>query len=267
MSQLETEQFHFLPIFNALDVDHISDFIEAQGIHFVHYRCMPAPIGLIDKWAVRRPDGSSADAKNGMIYTRAGCFKGLFVGNSKNVKMSEGILDAGVASLTPGLRYEDHPEEEIYLTPMDRLFLKEEKILVVKHEHVQFNPTGIDRPKYPAEKIQDIVDSNGIRYTTNDYTLVDGCIKWGDKNPGLQNDGQGIIYSIRYLYRPYWYVDRLVHDIRVSQAEDPYTFERGVVSLPKLAIIKREYIFENEASDSGTRRHQDAPEDGSLPPR
>lgn len=265
-------QFQFLPESNAFDTEAISDLITAHGIPFIHYRGMPNPKGMIDRFDNRRPDASAADAINGMYYTRAGAIKCLFVGNSKEVKQSEGIIDAGVASVTPDVYYchdENQTPEEAFFAPFDRIYLAQENILVTKSELVEHSITGIDSPKYPPVKIQDVVDAHGKVYSQGDFAInSEGRIVWGPNKPSINIEtGKGVIYAIRYLYRPYWYVDRMVHDIRVAQTTDEATAEKEMKRLPQQFIAKREYVYESEQSDSISRKHQQKPEDGSLPPR
>jgi hypothetical protein len=63
-------------------------------------------------------------------------------------------------------------------------------------------------------------------------------------------------------------VQRLVHEIRMVQQEaNIMTGERVVAQAPQSALVQREYFFESEASDSGTRASEEKPADGQLPAR
>ena len=261
---------------NAFDVYAFDEAIAAHGVLFVHYRGMRSPLGLVDKYDSRRPGGEGQGASNGMLYTKAGCFHGLFTGNSKALRALEGgRLDAATAQLTPTRFYRPEtpgaPCEPVYLQPMDRLYLAETSVLVTHQQLVEHHATGADRLKFPAEKVLDLVDSAGTRYGPEDFAVVEGQVVWKARRPPVDPDtGRGAVYAVRYLYRPFWYVDRLMHETRVVQQENPVTGERVTVRMPQSAVIQREYVFQNEtedpAPDPGPRRAP-VPADGGFGPR
>lgn len=249
---------------NAFDTLAFQDAIYAHGVEFRHERAMPDPGGLVDPSDIRRPGGPTPGGANGMVYTTAGCFRALFTGNSKELRSSEGgVIDAGTASLTPWTFYEG-TENRVYLHPLDRLYLKEESVLVTVHQLVKTHESGVDRLNFPATEIQDVRDSNGVTWGPGTYKICGGHLEWTTGRPSA-------VYAVRYLYRPHWYVDRLQHQIRVVQGENPLTGERIMVRMPENAIIKREYIYLNQTPDTVTGkespRDQPAPGDGTWGPR
>jgi hypothetical protein len=273
MSKQQQVQSIQFPIATSVsfDLQAFLDGISAHGIRFIHYRAMVNPIGLIEKYDSRRPNPGGPSVINGMYYTKAGTVTALCIGNTKETKASDnGIVDSSTAQFTPLTEYED-TNGRVFLAPYDRLYLEEESVLVSRHELVEASPTGTDRPKFPAVKILDCVDSSGIVYhQCQDFDVdIQGCIIWkGTKRPGQEvNTGKGVVYGIRYVYRPYWYVFRLIHEIRMIQQEDPITGIRSVVQAPQSALVQREYFFESEAADSGTRGAEEAPADGQLTAR
>jgi hypothetical protein len=42
---------------------------------------------------------------------------------------------------------------------------------------------------------------------------------------------------------------------------------RVMVQAPQSAIVQREYVFENEAADSGDNKAAESPKDGGMPVR
>lgn len=259
----------------AFDVEAFDEAIRAHGVRFIHYRGMRNPVGLIDRYDSRRPDPDHSGSSNGLIYTRAGCVTALFVGNSKEVKAQEqGLIDAGTAQLTTP-RFYDDTGEPIYLHPMDRLYLEEESILVTHQQLVDAHASGNDRLKFPVAKALDVIDALGIRYHEGtDFKVADGKIQWcGPNRPGINpENGKGRVYAIRYLYKPYWYIDRMLHEIRVVQFENPMTGARGTVRMPQSAIVQREYIYEVEdkdeqAPDPNSSRQNKGPANGGFGPR
>lgn len=252
----------------AFDLQAFEDAISAHGLKFVHYRAMRNPIGLIDKHDNRRPNPDTPNASNGFLYNKAGCVRALFIGNTKDTRANEGgLVDASNAQFTPLKQYTDS-DEQVFLAPFDRLYLEEKSVLVTRHETLENDPTGIDRPKFPVVKVLDCVDANGTYYRQcSDFEVEDGKIIWKNRRPGVNPDtNHGIVYGIRYVYRPYWYVQRLLHEIRMIQQDDPLE-GRVMVQAPQSAIVQREYIFENEAADASSNRANEKPADGGLPAR
>jgi hypothetical protein len=251
----------------AFDLQAFLDAIKAHGLRFVHYRAMRNPVGLIDKDDTRRPNPENPLAVNGMLYTRAGTITALCLSNTKEAKVSDGgIVDSATAQFTPLSHYED-TNKQVFLAQYDKLYLEEESVLVSRQELIESSPTGVDRPKFPAVEILDCIDANGISYTQNiNFELsANGLIKWNDKRPGQNIDtGKGVIFAVRYVYKPHWYVRRLVHEIRMVQQENLYTGEKLTVQAPQSAIIDREFYFESEASDSNTRASVEKPQDGQI---
>lgn len=258
----------------GVDVGWFDDSIRQHGCKFVHYRAIPDPTGLLDKFDSRRPGIESSESSNGFLYFKAGTFTGLITGNSKNDRDSEsGWMSEAEAQITPP-RYYDCNEgprsEPVYLAPFDRLYLAESTTLVTQSQLMEVSETGVDRLRYPAERVILLVDTRGIQYTCGkDFAIVGGNLSW-NKSPGIDpQTGHGRVYSIRYLYHPHWYVDRLVHEIRVTHQINPMSGAKEMVQMPQCAAIQREYVFRNK--DQGAQAEPDrqvpvAP-DGSFGPR
>jgi hypothetical protein len=132
---------------------------------------------------------------------------------------------------------------------------------------MEASPTGIDKPKFPAVEVLDCMDSRGNIYTQcQDFEVTkDGLIVWKDRSPGQEiESGRGVVYSIRYVYRPYWIVVRLIHELRAVQQEDFMTGKKYMAQAPQSALVQREYVFESEAADSGGRQSEESPADGQF---
>lgn len=260
---------------SAFDVEAFDEAIQAHGIRFIHYRGMRNPVGMVDRFDSRRPDNDHSGSSNGLLYTKAGCITALFTGNSKDLRAIEGgQINAATAQITP-TRFYDCSKNPIYLHPMDRLYLEEESVMVTHQQLVDANESGEDRLKFPALQILDLVDANNVRYTEGvEFKVKDGKIHWcGQNRPGINPETMtGRVYGVRYLYRPYWYVERMLHEIRVAQAEHPITGERTTIRMQQSAIIQREYVFENEKKDDAapnpeSPRQVKGPRDGGFGPR
>jgi hypothetical protein len=254
------------PISVAFDLQAFEDNIKAHGLQFIHYRATRDPVGLIDRDDTRRPNPSDAKSSNGFHYTKAGIITALCLGNTKETKASDaGLVDSSMAQFTPLSTYEDSGKR-VFLSTYDKVYLQEESVLVSRTELIEAQVTRIDRPKFPVIEVLDCIDANCKQYYQRaDFEITtSGLIKWGDRNPGSDPEsGKGIIFSIRYVYRPYWYVQRLVHEIRMIQQENFATGERKVVQAPQSAIIVREHFFESEAN-SESRAAAEKPADGQV---
>lgn len=258
----------------SFDVEAFDEAIRSQGVKLKHYRAMRCPVGLIDQYDIRRPHDDHSGCSNGFIYTFAGEVTCLFTGNSMQNQMQDmGFLDGSAVSITLPRHY-DNTEKTLYLAPFDRLYLAEESILVPDWQLLTHHITGFDKLNRPAEVIQDLMDSSGKRYIEGqDFQLVEGQIKWiGQGRPGIDAEtGKGRICSVRFLHRPYWYVRQLIHEIRVTQAENPVTGERKIHKMPQAAVLVREQVFEKsekiEESTSTNPREVKGPESGSFGPR
>lgn len=262
-------------ISSAFDIEAFDEAIQSHGVRFVHYRGMRNPVGLTDRFDSRRTEDDHSGASNGLIYTKAGCIAALFTGNSKDIRaMEAGMLDAGTAQITVARNYVE-TTEPIYLHPMDRLYLEEESVLVTHQQLVESHETGDDRLRFPAVQVLDLVDSRNIRYTQNvEFKVEDGRIHWCSPNrPGIDPvTGKGRVYAVRYLMRPFWYVDRMLHEVRVAQFEHPLTGSRGTARMPQSAIIQREYVYQNEDKDDqapnpASPRQVNGPRSGGFGPR
>jgi hypothetical protein len=273
MQQEPVQQLQFKPGAVAFDPDKIDLTIQSHGIRFVHYQAMFNPAGLIDPNDSRRPDVEvDSEAINGMTYIKAGYFRALLNGNSKEVKAMEGgILNTARAQITTQRFYEcerNSDPERVYLAPYDRLFLDNENILVVRHELATAHETGLDRLRFPVVQVKALVDSNNVQYGPSDYQVEEGCLRWIGKRPGINpNTGKGLVYSIRYLYRPFFYIDHLIHELRLGLHED--LTGKTTIPLQQCAIVNREYVYHSRQKDSEKPDQEsiNAPADGGFSPK
>jgi hypothetical protein len=258
-----------------MDVDYFDSTIESQGVRFVHFRAIPCPVGLGDRYDIRRTHEDHSGCSNGFIYEQAGEVSCLFVGNGKNNQWNDvGMIGDSTVQVTIPRFYADKVQEEVLLSPYDRLYLKEAKAKVVHFQKFEHNQSGFDRTSYPIESVELLIDSNGVRYAPGDYSIVNGQIKWtSNHRPGMDpGTAKGQICAIRYRYIPFWYVSRILHEIRLIQAEDTVTESIGTQRMPYSVQLQREYMFENEQNDvrapnPNSPRQAVAPRSGTFGPR
>lgn len=260
----------------SFDNDATDGFIRSQGVQLVHYRAIRCPVGMTDLDDNRRPHEDHAGCSNGFIYKKVGTVTTVLQGNSNPNKTTDvGFVD-GASFYATFARCYDDLEEKVRVAPYDRFYLVEENVLVPNWQLFLAHQTGEDRLNFPAVKIEHLIDARGIEYTQNEHFIVNGRgqIEWLTENrPGIDLEtGRGTVCSVRYHYKPFLYVGRILHEIRLSQADNPITGERGVEIMPQQAVVHREFMFLNEqkdefAKDSDSLRQQSSPIDGGFGPR
>lgn len=259
---------------HSFDVEAFNDALRSQGVSLVHYRAMVCPIGISDKDdTMRRVHIDHPGCSGGYLYKKIGTITALFVGQTTDPTFEDiGMLDGSTVSASFPRKYDD-TDVDVHVVKFDRFYLNDDRILWPQWELVEHNAVALrDRLKYPAKKVEHLIDNQGNEYKECvDFDVdADGQIKWrmDGKTPGFQ-DGtaqRGRIYTVWYLYQPYWYCKRLVHDLRVVQAEDE-SGQRRTMRMPSQAMLVRENVFENEQVQDGENgeRSQRQPADGSVP--
>lgn len=240
----------------SFDLQRQDVFVTSLGVDFTHWRAMPSPIGQKDRGDYRRSDGVDTITSNGMIYTCAGKFTGTITDNTRKGGRSDGgLLDPSESRLVLPRFYNltgqaDGPR--IYLAPGDRVYISDPDADVkVSNYHKMDYEDGVDNvPMFPICQLEaPIVDSRNTEYIQGvDFALTsDGNIRWlsGGKNPGIDPEtGKGRIYTIRYLYKAYWYITALPKEVRITNVTEGGV--RAPSRMPYYAVIVREYIFHNQ---------------------
>jgi len=237
------------------------------GSDFKHYKAIPSPIGKGDRGEYRRNDGVDTITSNGMIYSCAGTFTATMTDNTREQKRSAGgVLDPSESRLVMPRFYNaaavaDGPR--IYLMPGDRLYFadKDADVLVANAHEMDYQSDIDNVPMFPISKLDSTpVDSRNIEYIEGvDFCITQGGnIRWqsGGKNPGIDpNTGKGRIYSVRYLYKAFYYVIALPKEVRITNVTTGGV--RSPERMPMHAVIVREYIFHNQ--NRGDKLNQNKP--------
>ena len=263
--QAETIPFGTPFIQESFDLDRLEAFSTGLGTTFYHWKATPSPIGLNDRGDYRRND-TDVMTSNGYIYHLAGRFTAVLTGNQKDQRRpAEGaVIDASQGNLVMP-RFYDHyhspavgdcscareaKEKRIYLTPGDRLYCDPTaNDLVVNKELMTFSYDSLGIPMFPIRVMDGpVIDSRGIEYKENiDFNIDNfGNIAWieGRPNPGIDpNTGAGRTYSIRYLYRAFYYVTSLLREVRITNVTEGGV--RKPERMPYLVQVTREYIYHN----------------------
>jgi len=240
-------------------------FVTGQGIDYIHYKCVPSPIGLKDRGDYRR-DGLDTITSNGMLYVCAGTFSGCEVSNTRGKNRTEGgTLDPSESRLilprfynksgtSPAGQINFNPEDDgcrIYMAPGDRIYVSDPQanVKVSNYQKMTYEH-GVNVPMFPIINMEmPIYDSKNIQYIDGvDYQITqDGNIQWlpTGKNPGFDPEtGKGRVYSIRYLYKAFHYVISIPNEVRMSNVTGG-----GVRAPERMAyhvVIQREYIYHSQ---------------------
>jgi hypothetical protein len=219
------------------------DLITQHGVVFKHFKAITCPLGLVDPNDVIASHSNHVGCSNGFIYTYAGDVTVFISNNSAITNLTEmGLLDGSVISVTFPKNYNNN-DGEVYVQLYDRFFVKDLAALTPNTQLIEANPVGYDKANYEIIKVEQIVDSNGKFYTPDSYQVQNGQIHWvGNNRPGFDPQvGKGIVYSVRYLYVPYFFCGRLMHEVRLINKRDYVTNAPTVVRAPYQALLNREY--------------------------
>lgn len=248
----------------SFDLKKQDEFATSFAIDFTHFKATPSPIGKNDRGDYRRSDGVDTITSNGMIYRCAGKFSATMTDNSRSQKQGiGGTLDPSQSKLVmPRFYNKDGLSDgkRIYLAPGDRLYISDPNadVKVANYQEMDYEPDSDNVPMFPIAEIEiPPLDSRNIEYIQGvDFCVTkDGNIRWivGGKNPGIDpNTGKGRIYSIRYLYNAYWYIETLLKEVRITNVTTG--LNRVPERMPYHAIIVREYIYHNQ--NKGDKNNQ-----------
>lgn len=248
----------------SFDLKRLDGFVTGLGVDFTHYKATPSPIGKNDRGDLRRNDGVDTITSNGMIYRCGGKFTATMTDNSREQRRNpSGVTDPSESRLVLPRFYNKSDVadgDRIYLMPGDRLYIADPDadVLVANSQLMDYQENLDNEPMFPIVSLQDkIVDSLNREYIQGvDFTITSqGNIRWaGGKNPGIDvNTGKGRVYSIRYLYRAFYYVVALPKEVRVTNVTNG-----GVRSPERMAmhaVICREYIFHQQNRGDKTNQN------------
>ncbi len=243
--------------------------LRSQGLQLVHYRALKCPAGSVDADDERHPHGDHGDCSNGFLYRIGGVMTCAVTSNSNNPQVLDlGVVQQATIHVTAPRFYDqvgaDGQPLSCLVAPFDRLYLADPEIVVPNWERVECSGTDTESLSYPVEAVQDLVDAQLRDYVQGrDFSVDGGRLRWlpGGSRPARNADAgrQGVI-SVRYLYRPYWYVKDMLHEIRAMQAEDELTGDIRTVRLPQDFVAQREYVFENQDNDDLARDPTSGPD-------
>jgi hypothetical protein len=241
----------------------LNAFVEGNGPVFLHYKAVPAVIGQVEKAAIRTPEEMSADISNGFLYKYAGEFKAAFTAAPQTLQLTDvGFIDGASAQLILPLTYLNSLNP-LYVCPYDKFYVKDLSTLTTTNEKVECHISGLDRLNFPAVKVEYVIDSKNIEYFENqDFVINNGMIQWTGKRPEFDaSTGIGGIYGIRYQHLPFYYVERLLHEIRILAQADlngSVYYHRGNCG----ALIVREKYFMKKIQENNQPDAQRVPSSG-----
>lgn len=272
-----------LPEYEAVsfNIEAFDQALMVHGVQMVHFRAMRCPVGMTTMYDSRQPHQDHAACSNGFIYKKAGIVTTVIMSNGKTQNVIDvGVIDNSTVQGIFPVHYDrglndQSPPKECHIAPFDRLYMLDDALTVIHWQLFESSQTGHERLHFPVVDIEHLVDSSGHEYGAEDYDIDhNGQIVWkaGQRRPGFDPmTSKGDICSIRFKYRPYWYVDHLLHEIRVARAED-HMGDRVAFRMPYAAQLTRERFFENEKKDDASElpnslRQVVGPASGNFGPR
>jgi len=229
------------------------------GIKFLHYICLPDPLFQVNAGDARHSfgyddgnqqfvDDERFHRENGLLYFKKGIVFGTFMGNAKDLRsVAAGLYGDSGATISMNRFYEDS-EEKFRPSESDKLIPCEltSEFFSTNWQKFTHNPTGIDRMQFKACEVVMLIDSDGRVYSQgSDYNVVKGHIEWidGGDRPGLDpKTGNGKVCSIRYVYKPYYYIKTVLLDIRIRpalQADGSIEAKAG----PVLVQVQADWLY------------------------
>jgi hypothetical protein len=255
----------------SFDADKFDFLIKTHGVRLVHQRALPDPRGMASRGDNRDVMNLRPRNSDGYIYKNSGHVYAWFHNNTKDTKAEDmGNLSFASVYLTVTRYYEDSLEPVI-LQAWDRFYLADIEMYVSCMQYMEASSTGIDRLQFPALKVVDLVDANGEEYTQDkDFVITsEGWLKWTtQRRPGYNPTiGRETVYAVRYLYTPFFIVDKILHEIRVTNVTDPLTYERKLERMPFEVLALRENIFMDKNRNDPARPLQGDDPRSDLAPR
>jgi hypothetical protein len=238
------------------DITSFDNFIKSNGVELFHYKAVKCPIGMVSSMDIRSPHHEHSNCFNGYIYKLAGVVRATFTNNSATAQLTDmGIIDGSTVQATFPRFYEDSPEKRVYVQLFDRFYIKDLSVLVSNTQLFEAHVSGIDKMTYKVEQVEYVIDSNGKEYSDADFAIIDGKIRWtGSNTPTNGFDAslnKGMVCSIKYLYTPFFYASRLLHEVRIAQKSDFKTGTRTPERVPYAAFLSREYYMYKGQKDDG----------------
>ena len=209
-----------------------------------------------------------------MLYERAGELTAFMSGNATStVFENAGLVDGSTIQVTCPRHYDDVPDKFVICAEYDRFYLKDHVGFASHKQCFEASQTGVERLEFPAESVEYLIDARGESYREGiDFVVEKGFVKWTtDRRPGFDPvSGKGVVCSILYHFQPFWFVSRVIHEIRVIRDVDIITGDVTTARMPFAVLLQREMVFRNKARTSATDNDPRAgagPQNGSFGPR
>lgn len=259
----------------SFDVAAIDALLRSQGATLEHYAAILCPLGLENKTDIRHT-GHPGKCHNGFIYKKIGNVVANVTSNSSQQNWSgRGIEDSSSAYVTLPRYYDERCDGRPLSVPIriqhfDRIYIKDLQVQVVNSEKIEYNQSGVDRLAYPALSVEFLIDANGQEYTCGkDFEVESGNIVWKENRaPGYNVEAErGVIYAVRYTYRPFYYVENMLHEIRLARTVNAETGEIELERLPFQLRLQREYAFDAAQREKEKEDKDSAASGGRVPRR
>jgi len=255
----------------AMDPSALDNVVRGKGAPLIHFRALRCPVGLVDPTDVRRPHPDHSGCSNGFLYVSIGRVTASLSSNAtQQEKRDYGWYDGSTIVAVFPRFYDSDPAKRVLVKPYDRFYLEQEDLLTGTWDLTQRRKDGhADRLEFPAVQVEHIIDSQSRRYGPEDFEIIEaGDIQWkSNRGPAL-----GQCYSIWYQYRPYYIVERLIHELRLFPTHG--FVDTNEIKMERLgfgAVLQREFVHRTQTPDDQApdkqNRQKLPPEDDEFGPR
>jgi hypothetical protein len=234
----------------GMDLESFDNVVRGKGVPLIHHRAMRCPVGLIDPTDVRRIHEDHSGCSNGFLYKAIGRVTTTLTSNAAEIKRQEfGWFDGSTVMATFPRYYDSDGDKRVLIKPYDRFYLEQQDLLTGTWELTKRRLDGApDKFEFAIVQVEHLIDSCQKEYFQHiDFDiLASGDLSWRDgKGPNV-----GSVYTAWYQYRPYYYVERLIHELRLYPTADYLSPEE--VRMERLgfgAVLQREYVHRTQTPD------------------
>lgn len=163
----------------------------------------------------------------------------------------QGIYGIGSVVMNMALDYDDAGDPDNRFKEKIAHFASRDIIIFpsltdISRQNFEYNPNGPQRLQHKAKGISLLSDKNRDYVESRDFEIKDGLIVWlNGKRPGFSG-GKGDVITCVYYYSPIYYVQNLLHSLRVipSNPIGHGAFPREAVYAPQQLVCKPSEIVD-----------------------
>jgi hypothetical protein len=234
----------------AFNIDLFQSLLQTKGFLAIHYKHTYNP----DRETVEGPSNINTQATHrGFQYYDPRPVRHVPQSFSLSDRLVvQGVYGVGSVVMNMTLYYTDMDDPKNKFKEKIAHFAKSDIIIFpsltdIHRQNFQYNPNGPQRLQFKAKGISRVADKNRVYVESRDFEISDeGFIVWlNGKRPGFSN-GKGDVVTCVYYYSPIYYVQDLLHSLRVipSNSTGHGALPREAVYAPQQLVCKTSELVE-----------------------